>query len=120
VLGDLTITVESDDGISNADAIGIELDSGVVQWTTVNGAPVGNVITITVALAGAAAIDNRVFTYTNKTQRPVEVIDAVRRDKYDIDTPLRIIGKDEYQRLSDKNSSGSPNLLYYLQTLTNG
>ena len=42
--GDSTITVDSDDNITDGDYIGVELDDGTVQWTTVNGVPAANVV----------------------------------------------------------------------------
>src|SRR6056297_1794938 len=39
VSGASTITVSSDDDISDGDVIGVQLDGGTMQWTTVNGAP---------------------------------------------------------------------------------
>ena len=60
---DTTITVTSISGISDADAIGIILDDGTIQWTTVNGAPSGSTVTLTTALTGAASSGNRVYAF---------------------------------------------------------
>jgi hypothetical protein len=56
VATDLTVTLSSVTGITSGDVIGIQLDSGAAHWTTVNGAPVGNVVTLTVALPSNATI----------------------------------------------------------------
>lgn len=56
VASDLTIKVTDDTGFSDGDFIGIELDDGTQHQTTINGAPVANVITITDALPSASAI----------------------------------------------------------------
>jgi len=37
--------------------------SGALSWTTVSGTPSSDVVTLTTALTGAAAVDNYVFTY---------------------------------------------------------
>jgi hypothetical protein len=50
-----TVTVASASGIASGDVIGVLLDSGATHWTTVNGAPASNVITLAVALPSAAA-----------------------------------------------------------------
>lgn len=116
-----TITVDSDTGISNADAIGIELDDKTLQWTTVNGGPAADVITLTVALTGAAAVDNHVYAYTTKIQRPLEVIEARRVDSEGNDTPIGPpISRDEYMSLTNKTQIGIENQVYYDPQTTNG
>ncbi len=62
VATDATITVDSITGMTNGDYIGIELDDGTTQWTTINGVPAGYVVTLTTALTSAAAIDKYVST----------------------------------------------------------
>lgn len=57
---DITITVTSAAGMATGDLIGVLLDDGTTHWTTINGAPVANVITLTVAMPSAAAIGNNV------------------------------------------------------------
>ena len=120
VTGNLTITVDSIAGMTNGDYIGIELDTGALQWTTINGVPSGYVVTITAALTGSVAIDNHVYTYTTKTQRPLSIIEARRVDQDDNETPVLIISRDEYMSLSDKSQTGTINQIYYDPQLTNG
>jgi hypothetical protein len=118
---DLTITVDDDDDIADGDHIGIELDDGTLQWTTVNGAPALNVVTLTDALDSAAAVDNYVFTHTNYISRPVRIIEARVRDTDEIDTPLNIIeSRTEFMRQTDKTTTGEPLDLYYEPLITNG
>ena len=106
VATDSTITVDSDDDISDVDYIGIELDDGTMQWTTVNGAPAANVVTLTTALTGAAAIDNYVFNYTTKANRPMKVLAAQALSTNDAETSVSIINKSEYLNLSNKTTDG--------------
>lgn len=61
VATDTTIDVVDASQFGNGDYIGIELDDGTQHQTTVNGAPVGNTITLTDALPSAAAIGNTVL-----------------------------------------------------------
>jgi hypothetical protein len=118
--GALTLTVDSATGISNGDYIGIELDDGTLQWTTVNGAPVGNVITLTAALTDDVAVDNVVFAYTTKGQRPLDIIEARRRDHAGVDVPLHVGSRREYMDLSNKTTDGSLTQVFYDPQLTNG
>lgn len=116
-----TIDVDSITGISDADNIGIELDDGTLQWTTVNGAPAGDTVTLTAVLTGAAAIDNHVYAYTTKIPRPLEVIEARRVDSEENETPLGDpISRHEYMALANKTSTGPANQVYYDPQRTNG
>lgn len=63
VSGALTVTLTDASSVDDTDIIGIETDSNYTHWTTVNGAPVGNVVTLTAALTAAAAAGNSVFFY---------------------------------------------------------
>lgn len=119
--GDLTITVDDASAITSAQKIGVQLEDGTMQWTTVNGAPVGNVVTLTAALTAAAAVDAVVFYYTTKTLRPLEIIDARLRDKNGLDSPIIIMTLDQYrQTLSQKSTTGKPNQVAYDPQLVNG
>lgn len=127
---DTTVTLAaaaSTVGIADTYRIAVELDSGALQWTTVNGTPSGAVVTLAVAggLTGAAAIGNRVFSYddtaTVQGRRPLEIISAVLRDVNGKDTPLdRIRTVEEYESLPDKGADGTPSAYYYERTLKDG
>lgn len=109
--------------IANGARIGVELDSGAMFWTTVNGSPVGAVVTLTTNISGAAAAGNRVFAYTTTSQgrRPLEIITAVRRDVDGNDTPLTPLSMEQYEYgVSKKNQDSTPTAFYYKQTLTDG
>ncbi len=117
---DLTITVDSDDDIANADVIGIVLDDGTVHWTTVNGAPAANVVTITAGLASAAAVDNHVYSYTTLINRPLKVIDARRRDDADQDVPVIMFSREEYFQTPNKTTQSKVVQVYYDPQLGTG
>lgn len=117
---DLTITVDDDTGITNGDHIGIELDDGTVQWTTVNGVPAAEVVAITAALTGAAAIDNHVYAFASYLQRPLEIADVRIHANDDTERPLRIKSRQEYMAIPNKTSTGTANLVYYDAQRTNG
>ena len=109
-----TLTVDSITGISASDVIGVELDSGNMFWTTVNGAPSGSTITLTAGITTAAGSGNHIYTYTNKTVRPLKIVQAQRYSyEDDREVPIKIVSRDEYVRLSDKSTEGPPNTVYY-------
>src|SRR3990167_1528011 len=110
---DTTLVVDSITGISASDQIGVELDSGNIFWTTVSGAPSGSTITLAAGITTAAAVDSNIYTYTNKTVRPLKIIQA-QRFNYTDDTeiPINIVSRDEFQRLSNKSEEGTPHTIY--------
>lgn len=115
-----TIDVDSITGISDGDYIGIELDDGTLQWTTVNGAPSGSTITLTANLTDSAAVDNHVYTYTTRSQRPLAVLEVRRVMADGKEVPITVGSRLEYMALSDKTSTGPPIQVYYDPQLTNG
>lgn len=118
---DSTITVDSDDDIEDGDYIGIQLDGGTIQWTTVNGIPSGDVVTLTSVLTSATAIDNYVFSYTNKISRPLNILEARVRDTDDVDTPIDIItSRTQFLAQTNKDTNGRALEIYYNPDITNG
>jgi len=115
-----TIDVDSIADISDGDYIGIELDDNSLQWTTVNGSPSGSTVTLTDALTDSAAVDNHIYAYTSKLQRPVWVMEARLHDANGRDRPLQVVGRDEYMALADKATTGAATQVYYHPSLTNG
>lgn len=119
--GASTLTVSSITGFSASDNIGIELDDGTRQWTTISGAPSGTTITLATTLTSAAASGNTVVAYTDKINRPLRIL---RATTFDLNTnnevSLSKVGYDQYFNISQKTSEGSPNQFYYDKTLDNG
>lgn len=116
--GASTITVSTITGMSNGDFIGVELDDGTLDWTTINGAPSGSTVTLTATLDSAAASGNRVFVYTTKANRPLKVLEAYRRTAQGIDVPLDVTTDRAYHLLADKNTDGVVNTVYYDPQIT--
>jgi hypothetical protein len=117
----LTVTVASDDGMTDGDRIGVELDDGTRQWTTINGTPAANVVTLTATLTDDVAVGATIYTYTSRPQRPLRVIHARRRSTYTgSDVPIDIEAHKEYFDQPSKSSSGSMNFVYYKPELTSG
>lgn len=113
VATDTTITVDDDANITNGDYIGIECSDGTMHWTTVNGVPAANVVTLTDALDAAVSIDAYVYNYTTKADRPMKITNALVRDTANRDVEVPIIQREEYVRLPDKTTDGRVNQLYF-------
>jgi hypothetical protein len=112
---------------STTDYIGIQLDSGDIQWTTLNGTPTlpGN-ITLTANLTSAATLGNYVFSFaiTKQTQLPLDVLSCRRRDPtagtaidYEMDKMNDIY---EYEAIANKNITSTPVMWYFEKGLALG
>jgi hypothetical protein len=75
--------------MTSGDIVGIELDDGTVQWSTISGTP-ASTMTISDALTVAAAAGNAVWWFTSRAQRMLHVEAAVLRDENFNDTPLSV------------------------------
>jgi hypothetical protein len=117
--GQTALSITSETGITAADNIGIQLNTGYIQWTTVVSTASGSV-TVTDALTSAADAGNRVFAYTTKMRRPLEILTALIRDTDDQDSPIYEMDVYEYESIADKESEGTPSKHYYEAQLTNG
>lgn len=111
--GASTITVDSITGISASDVIGVELDDGTLQWTTVNGAPSGTTVTLTDALTDDVSVDANVFAYTSGIQRPLFITEARLHQDSGTEIPVRIRARNDYMALSTKTTPGKASMCYY-------
>lgn len=124
-VGASSITVSSATGLSSGDNIGIVLNSQAIQWTTINGAPAGNVVTLTAVLTGAAASGNTVYTYptTSQARRPLQILTAKLRDQNQNDVPLYTYNLQQYEAFpntAQTTSPTDPTAIYYEPQLVNG
>lgn len=118
--GGSTVTLTSVTGVANAYNIGIEQTDGTMQWTTVNGAPIGQVVTLTATLTGNVASGADVYVYpaSAKLTRPYNITDAYLRHSSDnIDTNLVPISMQELDLLPNKFEEGTPNQWAYDRVL---
>lgn len=120
----VSITVDSITGISNGDYIGVEMSTGDMHWTTVNGAPSGSTITLTAGVTETCDADAYVWTYTTKLQRPLRILNAYLSDLTDSSNPsdreIEVVGKETYDFTNSKVTEGDPNILAYDPQLDNG
>lgn len=117
-----TITVNSTQGMVNGYYIGVQLTSGDMHWTTINGAPSGNVITLTNALTANVESGANVYVYSTKINRPLRIFYAVaRRQSTTTDTPLKIVTLEEWHRYTNKAAESTyPLVLTYMPTINTG
>lgn len=120
--GQTVLTMTDGSIFSDTNRIGIQLNTGYIQWTTVSGAPSGNDVTVAVALTSAAAAGNRVFGYATTAQgrRPLDILSAVLRDTNTTDSPMYPMSLLGYEGISVKISETAPKQYYYEAQLTDG
>jgi len=92
-----------------SDIVGIELDDGTIQWTTISGTP-SSTMTIADSLTVAAASGNYVWWFTSRAQRFVELEAATLIDSSRNETSLPVYREvSAYaQGVSDKYADGDP------------
>jgi hypothetical protein len=121
--GASTIVLDSTTGMTAADNVGIELDTGVRQWTTIASVDDSTTLTLDDTLDGAVAVDNYVVTYTTKIQRPLKILN-IRSAKLNSDTEITMkdLNYDRFYELPNKKSdvTGNVSSWMYDRKLTNG
>ena len=118
-LGQTTISITSntdtttDPGttvtMTSGDIVGIQLDDGTLQWTTISGTP-STTMDIADSLTSAAASGNYVYWFTSRAQRFPVIESAVLRDENRNDTELTIFRtvRDYEIGVPDKYADGDP------------
>jgi hypothetical protein len=105
-------TIEADEAplLANGMQIGVVLDSGLIQWTTVSGAPVGTTITLAAALDGDATSGNFAYAYTTDIIRPLKIPNSrlmTITSSGLLETPMTILSRQEYMDLPNKFAQGT-------------
>lgn len=120
--GASTISVTSTTGFADTYFVGITLNNNNIFWTTENGAPVGNIITLASTLTGAASSGNAVYVYQTKISRPESITSL--QTQLNINTQIDCVklSRNSYDRIPNKNSpiQSFPSQFYYSKELTYG
>lgn len=108
-----TLVVDSTSGMTAGDYIGVELDDGTRQWTTISTVTNGTTLQLGAALTDDVAVNNTVFTYTDKSLWPLSIY-SVRSHSYssDIETSVRAEDRTYFRNLADKTLT-SPTASYF-------
>jgi len=117
-----TLEVADTSQMTALDFIGIELDDGTRQWTTIVSVDNATDLTITDPLTDAAAIGNTVYVYTTQIERPLRILGA-RRNTTGQDTDIEVLpfdSRSEYFNQPNKSSQGTVVNYYYTPELGNG
>ena len=117
------LTVTSTTGMSLNDYIVIQLSTGDIQSTTINSLSPTSIGIPTPGLSASVATGAYVWTYTTKSQRPLNIVTALLRDTNNSDTPLNFMTLEEYEFLPTKTQPANQSLpaaIYYESALPNG
>lgn len=120
--GATAIIATSVTGIAAADSIGITMNDGSIFWTTVAAAPTGTSIPLATALpAVGASSGGMAFSYTTAIARPLKVPTArlLYLQSFN-EIPMRVLSRQEYMDMPNKQSKGTPTLFFYTPQLDRG
>ncbi len=98
-----TLVVDDTSDMTAGDYIGIELDTGYRQWTTIASVTNATHVVIDDALTDASAVANTVVNYTTKADWPLH-IDNVRYylQSSRIETPMDRMSRADYFNIANK------------------
>ena len=65
------------------------------------------------------AVNNDVYNYTTKINRPLDLVEARLRNSSSIDISMTALTREDYMVLSDKSTTGIPSQVFYDPQLTN-
>lgn len=101
--------------------IGIELNTGLVQWTYVLEVDSTTQIEITEGLSSAASSGNQIFSFAQQIDRPLKLFNATFTNAPgNSEVPVNRWSRQEYTQQPDKTSQGTVVNWYYNPTLGNG
>jgi len=113
--GTNTVTLTDVTGLISGDSIGIYTTNAEVEWNTINGAPVGSVVTLTNNLTADVDSGAVVYSYhqADKSNRPMLILEAYDKLYGSTSIPVRVISRTEYYNLTNRDTSGVINQVYY-------
>lgn len=119
---DTTLVVDSTSGMTASDYIGVELDDDTTHWTTISSITNSTTLELTDALTDDVAVDNNVYTFTTKIDRPTRILRAssVTGISTPTEIPMRSLGRTEYFNMATKTVTGQPTQFYYDPQLSTG
>lgn len=117
-----TITLTTVTGMSVNDNIGVELDDGTRQWTTISNINTGTlVVTLNTTLTDSVTSGNTIITYTTSINRPLAIPNARRFNlTTSTDIPIELKRHAEYFAIPNKTNTGEVTLYYYDKQLSLG
>ncbi len=114
-----TIVVNSATNLITGMYIGIELDNGSRQWTTITNIA-STTLTLNDAITSSATSGNTIVAYSALINRPLKLLRATTYDlNTSTDTMVQLLSYDDYFNLPLKTTSGRPVNAYYDRLINN-
>lgn len=114
IAGATSVTVNNASDIQSGDSIAVFDNDGNSFFTTVNGAPVGNIVTLTNALAANSDSGNLVYSFFDVAPRALRVRNAQYADTVtNSEIPVNRMSRDTYFDQPVKLTQGSASNWYY-------
>jgi hypothetical protein len=114
--GATSITLQNATAFLSGQNIGVVLDTGFTFWTTLSGAPSGDIVPLSAPLPSNASSPNFVYTYPlgGEIIRPLQVPRS-RTLQWNgfIINPMTVLSRQEYFDLSNPTSPGVPTQWFY-------
>jgi hypothetical protein len=112
-----TITLENAAFVTSGINLGVILSNGATFWTTANGAPAGNVVTLAADLPSAAVSGAYVLAYPPSSIAP-RVLKLPKARLLTLSSmteiPMTVMSRQEYEDLPQKNTApGTPTQFFY-------
>lgn len=121
--GQTAISVASSAGMATNDFVAIELTDGNIHKTTITNVNSSVLITIAAALPSAAAAGNSVYSFTSRTNKPLEILSIRRKTEIGDNSttiPLTRLTQDEFMLLPNRQTDGYPTHYYYAPDISDG
>lgn len=109
---DTSIEVGSTANMTVGNTLIIHLNDGTNIEKVIDTITDATNVVVTVAVGGISLEGSVVYIVGTPANRPMKVVEAVRRDQNDLDIPIKILTLDEYARLSNKTNDGTPVQIY--------
>ena len=117
-VGSVNISVDSIEGISDTNFVGIKLDDGSLFWSTINGVPASGIITLAASVTANVSEGAVVFVYSTKINRPLRILSADVLDVFDTSIDITVQSLDEFWGLPTKTEEGKVTQVAFIPTLT--
>lgn len=116
--GAFVLYVDTTEGVTVGDTVGVCQSRSAIQWTTI-ASKTDESIQLSTTLSESVAAGKLVFCFTDLIERPLRILSA-RLDGGDFDLPMRQIDREEYFTFTSKSNTGTPTQYHYSPQLTNG
>lgn len=119
--GATTLTLSSATGIADGYTIAVFNNNQQAFYTTVSGAPVGNMVTLAAPLPSDVASGNQVYAFESTVERPLRITNAQFADAINIsEIPIQPFSRNTYFDQPVKLTTGSCSNWYYDPQLSTG